>query len=297
MTNLLNNFCLIFENTTHPGNLGSIARAAKNMGILDVRLVNPIANPHDEHAIAVAAGAADILENVKVYTEFSETIADCQLVLATSARIRTLNPRIILADQIVDTCMQHFQQISTTQAEQFLAGKVKVAVLFGTEHSGLPNDRLLDANYHIVIDSNPEYTSLNLAMACLLICYAIRSGVSRLNQIPSNVENIHLFETKDAVNPDDHSGYSSGINNGEEFATNAASLMSYINRFTEHYTNINFIQHDMIIPRIKQMLHRYPITNKELDLLQGLLTANIKKIREQDQEIVRLKAQLATLKN
>lgn len=109
MTNLLKNFCLVFEETTHPGNLGSIARAAKNMGIFDVRLVNPLSSKENSQAIANAAGATDLLASFQEFDDFDKAIADCHVVLATSARKRALSPKIITVDNIIETLTNHFR--------------------------------------------------------------------------------------------------------------------------------------------------------------------------------------------
>ncbi|RIY34588.1 RNA methyltransferase [Psittacicella gerlachiana] len=244
----LNHFTLIYINTTHPGNLGAIARAAKNMGIEDIRLVTPKANPQDEQAIANAAGAVDLLEKMKIYTSLELALADCKLIFGTSARTRTLNPTIVSPEQILETTRDNLQHELTKE--------LKVAILFGTEKSGLTNDELNLANYHIVIEANPDYTSLNLAMATLLISYSLRQQVHKQA----------MYSSIQA--PAD-------VANSEELATQA-DYSSYFHRLEQHYRKIGFIQHSMVIPRLLHIYKKAKLTKKEIDLLQGMLTADIK---------------------
>lgn len=86
---MLDNLRIVLVNTSHPGNIGSAARAMKTMGISQLVLVDP-QEPVDGRATAMAAGAVDILANAKTVATLEDAIADCQLVIGTSARSRTL---------------------------------------------------------------------------------------------------------------------------------------------------------------------------------------------------------------
>ncbi|RIY32450.1 hypothetical protein CJP74_04500 [Psittacicella melopsittaci] len=240
----LNQFTLIYLKTTHPGNLGSIARAAKNMGITDIRLVNPQASISDEQAIANAAGATDVLAKMQIFTCLDSALADCKIIFGTSARSRALNPIITSPEHIVTLA----QEDLGAQANQS-----KIAILFGTEKSGLTNEELNLANYHVVIDANPEYTSLNLAMATLLVSYSIRLQVQ--NGSHAQVEQTSQVEPM----------------------ASQADFHSYFTRLEEHYRKIGFIQHSMVIPRLQHLYKKAKLTKKEIDLLQGMLSADIKK--------------------
>ena len=146
--------------TTHPGNIGATARAMKNMGILDLALVEPKEFPSDVATFRSKA-AKDILEKASVHTSLEEAISECELVVGTSARGRTvpwpvLNPR----------------EAAEEMHKSSLNGKV--AIVFGREDRGLTNEELGLCNFHVHIPSDPEYSSLNLSQAVQILAYEIR---------------------------------------------------------------------------------------------------------------------------
>jgi TrmH family RNA methyltransferase len=152
----------VLVETTHPGNIGAVARAMKNMGLTDLVLVKPREFPHPE-ATARASGADDLLLRARVVPTLAEAIADCGLVLATTSRERDHYFRVLEARE---------GAVRAVQEARGAAGAV--AVLFGTERNGLSNEQLLLAHALLFIPSNPDYTSLNVAMAAQLIAYEIR---------------------------------------------------------------------------------------------------------------------------
>ena len=153
----LTNIRIVMVNTFHPGNIGSAARAMKTMGLTDLVLVAPKDFPSD-HAMSMAAGATDVLENARIVDTVEEAIDDCQLVLATSARSRS-HPW-----PIQETREATAQIVSEAQ-------QGSVAIMFGPERMGLHNEHLRQAHLHIDIPGNPEYPVLNVASAVQLICY------------------------------------------------------------------------------------------------------------------------------
>jgi TrmH family RNA methyltransferase len=155
----------VLVDTTHPGNIGAVARAMKNMGLTDLVLVNPREFPHPE-ATARASGADDLLLGARVVATLAEAIADCGLVLATTSRQRDHFFRVMEAREGAIRAVQ--------EARGLVGPATTTAVLFGTERNGLSNEQLLSAHALLFIPSNPEYTSLNVAMAAQLIAYEIR---------------------------------------------------------------------------------------------------------------------------
>ena len=158
--NLLNSVKVVLVGTTHPGNIGATARAMKNMGILDLALVEPKEFPSDVATFRSKA-AKDILEKASVHTSLEEAISECELVVGTSARCRTvpwpvLNPR----------------EAAEEMHKSSLNGKV--AIVFGREDRGLTNEELGLCNFHVHIPSDPEYSSLNLSQAVQILAYEIR---------------------------------------------------------------------------------------------------------------------------
>lgn len=160
MTDLPIRFVLV--DTSHPGNIGAVARAMKNMGLHELVLVNPRQFP-DPEATARASGADDVLARARVVPTLAEAVADCGLVLATTARTREQYFRVIEP-----------REASARIVAEARSGAGAVAVVFGTERYGLSNEHLLAAHALLRIPANPDYESLNIAMAAQLIAYEIR---------------------------------------------------------------------------------------------------------------------------
>lgn len=154
---------IVLVGTQHPGNIGSAARAMKTMGFSRLVLVAPERFPHPE-ALALAAGAADVLESAVRVETLAEAVADCRLVLGCTARSR----RIAL------------EELSPREAAA--RGRIaaeqggEVALVFGRERTGLDNEELQLCHAAVHIPANPEYSSLNLAAAVQVLAYELRVG-------------------------------------------------------------------------------------------------------------------------
>ncbi|WP_038234569.1 tRNA (cytosine(32)/uridine(32)-2'-O)-methyltransferase TrmJ [Xenorhabdus szentirmaii] len=157
---MLENIRIILVETSHTGNMGSAARAMKTMGLSNLYLVNPLIQP-DSHAIALSAGASDVIGNAKIVNTLEEALAGCELVIGTSARSRTLSWPMIEPRECGERCVK-------------ASSRSPVAIVFGRERVGLTNEELQRCHYHLYIPTNPEYGSLNLAMAVQLVSYEIR---------------------------------------------------------------------------------------------------------------------------
>jgi len=157
---MLDNIRIVLINTFHPGNIGAAARAMKNMGLTQLYLVEPEAFPHEE-ADARAAGAKDLLENATIVDTLAEAIADCQLVIGTSARTqRTFSLPLLPAREGAQKIVTEAQTGQT-------------ALVFGRETMGLHNHELQQCNIHVYIPANPEYPVLNVSQAIQLLCYEV----------------------------------------------------------------------------------------------------------------------------
>lgn len=157
---MLQNIRIVLVETSHTGNMGSVARAMKTMGLTNLWLVNPLVKP-DSQAIALAAGASDVIGNANIVDTLDEALAGCSLVVGTSARSRTL------PWPMLDPRECGLKSVSEGQ-------HAPVALVFGRERVGLTNDELQKCHYHVAIAANPEYSSLNLAMAVQVIAYEVR---------------------------------------------------------------------------------------------------------------------------
>lgn len=148
---------IVLVGTTHPGNIGAAARAMKNMGLSDLALVAPKVFPSGE-ATARASGADDILAGAKVCSNLEEAIADRELVIGASARLRAIP----------------WPQLDPRECAGKVAGSpVKTALLFGREHSGLDNEELERCHYLLHIPCDPAFSSLNVAAALQVVAYEL----------------------------------------------------------------------------------------------------------------------------
>ncbi len=157
---MLDSVRIVLVNTSDCRNIGSAARAMKTMGLSQLVLVDPIEMPNGQ-AQALSAGASDVLANAKVVNTLEEAISDCGLVVGTSARSRTLP----------------WPMLDPRECGEKLISEVSdypVALVFGRESSGLTNDELQLCHFHVQIPANPEYSSLNLAMAVQTLSYEVR---------------------------------------------------------------------------------------------------------------------------
>ena len=154
--------CIVLVGTTHPGNIGACARAMKNMGIHDMRLVDPQKFPHAE-AKARASGAEDVLENATIFERLEDAITDCVYVAGASARSRSIDwPLLDAKDAAARLVVE--------------SNRGMVAVVFGPEQSGLCNSDLDRCDTLLTIPTDPNFSSLNLGMAVQVITYEIRSA-------------------------------------------------------------------------------------------------------------------------
>ncbi|MCX4028528.1 tRNA (cytosine(32)/uridine(32)-2'-O)-methyltransferase TrmJ [Endozoicomonas sp. SM1973] len=169
---MLENIRIVLINTFHPGNIGSAARAMKNMGLSQLYLVDPQQFPATE-ATAMAAGAKDVLANVVITETLAEAIQDCSLVIGTSARQRTHSWPMLSARECGE-------KVITEAPHQ------PVALVFGRETMGLHNEELQQCNYHAYIPANPEYPVLNLATAVQTISYEIYQAYLAAQQYPDD---------------------------------------------------------------------------------------------------------------
>ena len=238
------NIRIVLVNTTHPGNIGGAARAMKNMGLAELYLVQPREYPAPR-AVWRAAGARDVLANATIVESVDEAIADCALVVGTSARERRipwplLNPREC-GEKIYSEAVTH-----------------KTALLFGREDRGLTNDELQKCHYHVHIPSNPDYSSLNLATAVQVLAYEIRMAsladeqgnlpsLSEWDQPPVTAGDLEFFH--------------------EHLATTMAELQFYDPENPKQ-----------LLTRMRRLFNRVRMDQMEVSILRGLLSAVQRKI-------------------
>jgi tRNA (cytidine32/uridine32-2'-O)-methyltransferase len=195
---------IVLIDPSHPGNIGSVARAMKNMALRELTLVRPRSFPHAE-ANALAAGADDILSSARVVGTVSEAIGDCSFIAGTTSRPRA-----------------YYWEFTTPRD---VAGRIvalgeenRAALLFGSERYGLATEDLQYCNVLVRIPANPEYCSLNLAMSVQLLAYEIfmareqpqsRVQLEQPLATAGDVEHFyaHLHQVLNEIDFDDRTGH------------------------------------------------------------------------------------------
>lgn len=230
------NIRVVLVDTSHPGNIGAVARAMKTMGLSRLYLCQPHLFPH-EMASTMASGADDVLDQAIVCGNLDEALSDCTFVVGASARLRRLqwpqlNPREC-AFQIRQEAQQH-----------------EVAIIFGRESSGLTNDELDKCHYLVNIPANPEYSSLNLAAAVQILCYELRmcleSGASEIT-------------TSDDEQPAQHEVFESYMQHLYQVMLSVGFLK------TSHLESLQ--------RRVRRVFGRARLTATEINILRGFLSA------------------------
>lgn len=240
---MLENIRIVLVNTSHTGNIGSTARAMKTMGLSNLYLVDPQSEP-DGKATALAAGASDVLANAKRVDTLAEAVADCGLVVGTSARSRTLSWPILepreCGEKLVSEVNDH-----------------PVALVFGRENNGLANDELQQCHFHVCIPANPEYSSLNLAAAVQTLCYEVRMAYLNKSRLPSVEQEYPLSE-------------------------DLQRFYSHLEQ-TLFKTNFIIPQHPgMVMPKLTRLFNRARPERQELNILRGILASIDKSLADKE---------------
>ena len=221
---------------SHPGNIGAVARAMKNMALSELLLVNPQEFPHPD-ATARASGADDVLAAARVVTSLGEALAGCGFVAATTSRDRD----------------QYFRVIDVRDAAVRIVAESRrapAAVVFGSERTGLTNEELEAAHALIRIPASPAYPSLNLAMAVQLVAY-------------------ELFRAGDA-----DAAASAAARPPLAGAQEMARLYAHFAQVLEEIEFRDRTQSGThLMGRIRRFLQRAELDQNEVNILRGILTA------------------------
>jgi tRNA/rRNA methyltransferase len=164
---------IILVRTSHPGNVGQVARAMANMGLGELYITSPrfadmCAQPD---AIALASGATDVLQNAVIVDDLASALQGVNCAYAFSARTRDLAPPLRTSGEAAAEVVQLFRAAHGADL-----APPKVAFVFGAERSGLVNDEVMQCQRLCQIEANPEYNSLNLAQAVQVMTYSLRQA-------------------------------------------------------------------------------------------------------------------------
>ena len=233
---ILSNIDIVMVGTTHPGNIGAAARAMHNMCIPNLVLVKPQCSI-GEIAYARASGANDILGNRRNTESLQEAVQDCNLVIATSARVRSL-PWPELTPELMAGKISEMNDQS------------RAALVFGREHSGLTNEELQLCNYMVNIPTNPDFSSLNVASAIQVLCYEI---------FKTSANQFAVQQT----------------GNQESVAT-SQELEGYFEHLEQVMTATQFLDADnpgLLMQKLRRLYHRTELSKTEVNILRGILSS------------------------
>lgn len=226
---------VVLVDPAHPGNIGAVARAMKNMGLTELHLVRPKSFPHEE-ATARASGADDVLDAARIHEEFDDAIAACGLIVGTSSRHRYLSLDLVEPRECARQIAQAMQ-----------VGNV--ALVFGSERFGLTNDELARCHLMVTIPTAGEYASLNLAMAVQVLAYEIllatRPGAPAqpVPEVP--------YATADEM----------------------TRLYEHFERVLEEIDFRDRTGGGYLMARIRRLFNRAHLDQNEMNILRGILTA------------------------
>jgi TrmH family RNA methyltransferase len=151
-------YCFVLVESENPDNVGAAARAIKNMGMQDLRLVRP-PGQWLEKGKKMAVSAADVLEKAKVFSDLESALKDVHFSLATTRRLRTRGRTYVEFDEAV------------TRIKSLHRRHKKIAIVFGKESKGLSNEDLLRCEIFTSIPASPKSPSLNLAQAVMVMAF------------------------------------------------------------------------------------------------------------------------------
>lgn len=152
--------CVILVEPQLDQNIGKVARAMLNFGLTDLRLVRPQTEWHNETARRLSAGAESVLENARAFDDLMAASFDLHHLYATTARPRDMIKEVLSPREVAPRIYEDIQ----TRGE-------RVGLLFGPERCGLENQDIALSKAVITVPLNPEFSSLNLAQAVVLVAY------------------------------------------------------------------------------------------------------------------------------
>ena len=244
---------VVLVNTSHPGNFGGAARAMKNMGLSQLVLVDPERFP-DPEAVSRASGADDVLANARVVATLEEALADCVLVLGTSARDRRIPWPVIDPREAADKVLDQLQESTVGP----------VALVFGREHSGLTSAELQRCRYHVHIPTDPDFSSLNLGAAVQVLAYELRMQSLQRQGLPTT------FAKKSEVAASD-----------DQLPVTAEQMELFYQHMQQVMIEIGFLDPEhpkKLMSRLRRLYERGQPNQVEMNILRGILTETQKAI-------------------
>jgi tRNA/rRNA methyltransferase len=257
MTSDFSRVRFIMTEPSHPGNVGSAARAIKTMGFEDLVLVAP-KTPEitlQPEAIALASGAGDVLAQAKTFENLKDALAPVTLAFALTARERDLGP---------PACdIREAAQMAQIHLSEHPEGRI--ALVVGTERSGLTNEHIELCHRVCHIPANPAYSSLNVSQAMQLgaweLRYALLQGLSQQSGLDG--------EPASQRSPSKHPG--SQPASGE-------AIQALLAHWQEALEVVRFLDPEhpkKLMPRMRHLFNRSDLSKDEVDMMRGVCTAMI----------------------
>ena len=232
----------ILVETSHPGNVGSTARALKTMGFQDLCLVNPktLGIAQEPEAIALASGALDVLDSSSVAADLSDAVSGCTLVLGLTSRDREFGPPGM-----------DWLEARERIVAQLSQGK-RVALMFGPERTGLDNAHLALCTHRVWLEANPAYPSLNLAQAVMVCAYSLREGLIQESGAAG-------YDLAPKLAPEDRADPAA-----------VAAMLEHLRLGLESIGYLNPENPKKLMARLAALFARAELQTEEIDLLRGI---------------------------
>ncbi len=255
MTSAFSRVRFVLTEPSHPGNVGSAARAVKNMGFDDLWLADPQKPDMAQapEAVAMASGATDVLDGLQTAPSLGQALGPVTLAFAMTARARDLGPPPCDIRQAAELAREHLHQHPNG----------RVAMVLGCERAGLTNEQVALCQRVCHIPANPRYSSLNVSQALQLAAWELRYAlISPDERLPSTPD----------VHPDP----------GKSPAT-GESIQALFAHLEQALVTVKFLDPahpKKLMPRMQHLLQRSDLTQDEVDMWRGLCTAMIKSARQ-----------------
>lgn len=240
---------IVMVNTSHPGNIGAAARAMRVMGLKNLTLVQPNIFP-SARATAMSSGALDVLDNAQVVTSLAQAVANCQLVIATTARTRHL---AINSYSVAAAASEVMVRLSENKTQP-------IAIVYGAERTGLTNEHIDLCQRLMNIPTANDYNSLNIASAIQVTCYELQKNYLELLNLDINKNDLKK------------SHMPSSQQDREYFFAHLEELMiqtQFLDPKKPKY----------LMRRLRLLFNRAEPDQNEINILRGILTACQKSIK------------------
>lgn len=221
-----------------PNNIGSVARAMLNFGLTDLRIINPMQGWPQKEAYTMASGANIVLDKATVFDSLQKAMGDLEYVIATTARKHDVTKQVYFPKEGV----------------RFLNPQIKTGIVFGREKNGLENDEVALCDAMITIPNNPDFSSLNLAQAVLLVAY-------------------EWFQWNNGAKLEDKIIWRGGFD--EERRASREEVLGFLSQFENVLDRIGYFRTEqkkpIMLRTLNNMFTREKFTSQEIRSLRGVL--------------------------